>query len=97
MGECRRGTPLFCAANGEGGILEYDGLKSIRPFLGGRSDAACRVVIPPSCLTPMGAYGLYHDAARLRGHAALAREGTRYARHLPYRERNSKSRQLIEM
>ena len=45
----------------------------------------------------MGAYGLYHDAARLRGRAALVREGTRYARHLPYRERNSKSQQLIEM
>ena len=34
-------------------------------------------------------HGFYHDAA--------GREGTRYARHLPYRERNSQSRQLIEM
>jgi len=25
--------------------LEYDGLKPILPFLGGRSDAACRVVL----------------------------------------------------
>ena len=26
-------------------LLEYGGLKPILPFLGGRSDAACRVVI----------------------------------------------------
>ena len=26
-------------------LLEYDGLQPILPFLGGRSDAACRVVI----------------------------------------------------
>ena len=31
------------------------------------------------------------------GHAALVREGTRCARHLPYQERNSQSRKLIEM
>ena len=61
-----------------GFFLEYDGLKPILPFLGGRSDAACRVVIRPSRLPPMGAYGLYH--------APLVREGTRSARHLPYRD-----------
>ena len=32
----------------EGSLLEYGGLKPILPFLGGRSDAACRVVIWPS-------------------------------------------------
>ena len=26
-------------------LLEYGGLKPILPFLGGRSDAACRIVI----------------------------------------------------
>ena len=26
-------------------LLEYGGLKPILPFLGGRSDAACRVVV----------------------------------------------------
>ena len=35
---------LFSAAP----LLEYGGLKPILPFLGGRSDAACRVVIWPS-------------------------------------------------
>ena len=29
----------------EGSLLEYGGLQPILPFLGGRSDAACRVVI----------------------------------------------------
>ena len=52
-----------------GSLLEYGGLKPILPFFEGRSDAACRVVIWPSRLPPMGAYGLYH--------AALVREGTR--------------------
>ncbi len=28
-----------------GSLLEYGGLNPILPFLGGRSDAACRVVI----------------------------------------------------
>ncbi len=32
----------------------------------------------PACLPPMGTYGFYH--------ATLVREGTRYARHLPYRD-----------
>ena len=58
--------------------LEHGGLKPILPFLGGRSDAARRVGIWPSRLPPMGAYGLYH--------APLVREGTRSARHLPYRD-----------
>jgi len=31
----------------EGSLLEYGGLEPILPFLGGRSDAACRVVAPP--------------------------------------------------
>ena len=31
-------------------LLEYGGLKPILPFFEGRSDAACRVVIWPSCL-----------------------------------------------
>ena len=35
-------------------LLEYGGLKHILPFLGGRSDAARRVVIWPSRLPPMG-------------------------------------------
>ena len=48
----------------EGSLLEYGGLKPILPFLGGRSDAACRVVIWPSRLPPMEPYGLYNDAAR---------------------------------
>ena len=52
------------------------------------NDAACRVVIPPSRLPPMGAYGHYHGTGR---------EGTRYARHLPYQERNGQSRKLIGM
>jgi len=30
-------------------------------------------------------------------HAALVREGTRVARHLPYQERNGQSRKLIGM
>ena len=35
-------------------LLEYGGLNPILPFLGGRSDAARRVVIWPSRLPPMG-------------------------------------------
>ena len=35
-------------------LLEYGGLNPILPFLGGRSDAACRVVVWPSRLPPMG-------------------------------------------
>ena len=50
--------------------LENGGFKPIFPFLGGRSDAACRVVIWPSCLSPMETYGLYHGTT-------LVREGTR--------------------
>ena len=120
---------------------EYGGLNPIRPFLGGRSDAARRVVILPfavpvdahvgandgrwRCIAtespPMPTVGagssqredsparrpLYaqttHGAQRFLsrhgkgGHAALVREGTRCARHLPYQERNSQSRKLIEM
>ena len=49
---------------------EYGGLKPILPFLGGRSDAACRVVIPPSRLPPRRPYGFHNDAARLRGRPA---------------------------
>ena len=45
------------------GFLKYGGLKPILPFLGGRSDAACRVVIRSSRLQPMGPYGLYNNAA----------------------------------
>ena len=47
-----------------GSLSGYGGLKPILPFLGGRSDAASRVVFLPSCYPPMGTYGLYHDAAR---------------------------------
>ena len=43
--------------------MEYRGLKPILPFLEGRSDAACRVVIRSLRLPPMGPYGLYNDAA----------------------------------
>ena len=39
-------------------LLEYGGLNHILPFLGVRSDAACRVVIRPSRPLPMGTYGL---------------------------------------
>ena len=53
-----------------GSLSGYGGLKPILPFLGVRSDAACRVVIRPSRPLPMGTYGLYHDAAR--GGRALA-------------------------
>ena len=112
-------------------LLEYGGLKPILPFSEGRSDAARRIVIWPSCLPPMEIYGHYHGTGRegTRGwagessrcedpaptvgrwrgchcdphrdpgtinrnaaaliatrHAALVREGTRYARHLPYQE-----------
>gem|GEM_PF-6699170 len=35
------GEAAFC----RGPLLEYGGLEPILPFLGGRSDAACRVVI----------------------------------------------------
>ena len=51
-------------------LLEYGGLNPILPILGGRSDAARRIVIWPSCLSPMGTYGLYHGTT-------LVREGTR--------------------
>ena len=47
----------------EGSLLKYGGLKPILPFLGGRSDAACRVVIRSSRLQPMEPYGLYNNAA----------------------------------
>ena len=40
------------------------GLKPILPFLRGRSDAACRVVIRPSWPHLRRPYGFYHDAAR---------------------------------
>ena len=43
--------------------MEYGGLKPILLFLGGRSDAARRVVIQSSRLPPMEPYGLYNDAA----------------------------------
>ena len=36
-----------CGAFGRVPLLEYGGLKPILPFLEGRSDAACRVVIKP--------------------------------------------------
>ena len=52
----RRGSPL-----------EYGDLNPILPFLEGRSDAACRVVIPPSRLPPRRLYGFHYGAARLRG------------------------------
>gem|GEM_PF-6722322 len=56
----------------------------------GEEDLARRIApIAAVCLPPIGIYGLYH--------AALVREGTRYARHLPYQGHDSKSRQLIEM
>ena len=48
----------------EGSLLEYGGLRPIPPFLGGRSDAACRVVIRSSRLPPMEPHVFYHDAAR---------------------------------
>ena len=45
-----------------------------RPFLPRRHAHTMH----PACRPPMGAYGFYH--------ATLVREGTRYARHLPYRD-----------
>ncbi len=45
-----------------------------RPFLPRRHAHTMH----PACLPPMGTYGFYH--------ATLVREGTRYARHLPYRD-----------
>jgi|GEM_PF-6916712 len=54
-------------------FLECGGLKPILPFLGGRSDAACRVVLCPSRLPPMGTYGFYHDAARLESRRGAPR------------------------
>ena len=78
-----------------GSLLEYGGLKPILPFLGERSDAACRVVIQPSRFPPRRPYGFHNDAAR-EGVRRMVRAGTRYARHRPYQERNSQSRKLIE-
>ena len=57
--------------------------------VGGEGLARRIAPIAAVCLPPIGIYGLYH--------AALVREGTRYARHLPYQGHDSKSRQLIEM
>ena len=61
------------------------GLNPILPFLRGRSDAACRVVIRPSRLPSMGTDGLYRDAAPL-GRALAA------ARHRPCQEHHIKTR-----
>ena len=41
-------------------LLEYSGLNPIPPFPGGRSDAACRVVILPF-VAPVDAYVGVHD------------------------------------
>ncbi len=43
-------------------------------------------------MPPMETRGFYNDAARLMGLAALVRANTRYARHRPYQERVSESR-----
>ncbi len=118
-------------------LLEYGGLKPILPFLGGRSDAARRVVIhlyaipvdplvgandgrcaiprndlpanadcrggvfatrrfprPPRLLpvamripcTPQASHLCGPTVFTTMRHAALVREGTRYARHLPYQD-----------
>ena len=56
-----------CRAFRRGSLLEYGGLKPILPFLEGRSDAARRVVIPPSRLPPRRLYGFHYGAARLWG------------------------------
>ena len=60
-------------------LLEYGGLKPILPFSEGRSDAACRVVISPSRLPPMGAYGHYHGTGR-EGTRGWAGESSRKPR-----------------
>ena len=67
-------------------LLENGGFKQILPFLGGRSDAACRVVIWPSRPPPMGTYGLYHAA--LLGRALASGRATLGLplQHLPYQE-----------
>ena len=56
----RKIAPLWVSRRGS--LLEYGGLKPILPFSEGRSDAACRVVISPSRLPPMGIYGFYNAA-----------------------------------
>ena len=50
-------------------LLEYGGLKPILPFLGGRSDAACRVVIKIVGLMGGGAWGM--EWAWVRGGRGL--------------------------
>ena len=47
-----------------GFLLEYGGLKPILPFLEGRSDAACRVVIRLHAFHLWSPYGFSNDAAR---------------------------------
>ena len=42
--------------------MEYGGLKPILPFLGGRSDAARRVVIRLHASHPWGPHGFHNDA-----------------------------------
>ena len=53
-----------------GSLLEYGDFNPILPFLEGRSDAARRIVIPPSRLPPRRPYGFHNDSARLRGRPA---------------------------
>ena len=47
-----------------GSLLECGDLKPILPFLGGRSDAACRVAIRLHGSHLWGPYGFPNDAAR---------------------------------
>ena len=46
--------------------------------------------VHPACRPP-------REPLRFLQRRGMGREGTRYARHLPYQERNSQSRKLIEM
>ena len=68
--------------------MEYGGLKPILPFLGGRSDAARRVVIQSSRLPPMEPYGLYNDAAPNRDavRCVATNAPPPYARIMPHME-----------
>ena len=51
---------------------------ALRPNIAHFSPIAMRILCTPHAARLWGTYGFYH--------ATLVREGTRYARHLPYRD-----------